>query len=76
VLPRENPYFAVSQADGRFEISSLPAGVELEFQVWQEKSGYLAARPEWAKGVFKVTIPANETLDLGVIKVPAALFDK
>ena len=38
VLPRDNPYVAISAADGTFRISKLPVG-ELDFQVWQERSG-------------------------------------
>jgi hypothetical protein len=74
VLPRDNPYMAVSNADGEFEIKNLPAG-ELEFQAWQEKAGYLEA-PGWAKGRFKATIKADETTDLGTIKLAPKLFEK
>ena len=41
VLVRPNPYAAVTDADGKFTIKDLPAGKELEFSLWQEKSGYL-----------------------------------
>lgn len=37
LLPRKNGYFAVTAADGTFEIANLPAGVDLNFRVWQEK---------------------------------------
>ncbi|MGC3968091.1 MAG: hypothetical protein QM775_12190 [Pirellulales bacterium] len=36
-IVRADPYFAVSSTDGSFTIPNLPAGVELEFQVWHEK---------------------------------------
>lgn len=79
VLPRENPYFAVSATDGSFEIKNLPAG-ELEFQVWQEAAGYLVAKPEWMKGKLKgiltVTIAGGKTEDLGEVKVDPKLFKK
>ena len=39
MLPRENGYFAVTDAEGRFEIANLPAGEPLEFQVWHESGG-------------------------------------
>ena len=39
MLPRENGYFAVSADDGSFEIANLPAGEELEIQVWHESAG-------------------------------------
>ena len=35
-LPRKNGYVAVTKADGSFEIANVPAGEELEFQVWHE----------------------------------------
>ena len=41
VLSRDDPYVAVSAADGAFQIANVPAGVELEFQLWHEKSGDL-----------------------------------
>lgn len=73
VLPRDNPYVAVSGADGSFEIKNLPVG-ELEFQAWQEKTGYLNA-PGWTTGRFKKTIKAGDN-DLGTIKLSPSLFTK
>lgn len=74
ILPRDNPYMAVSQEDGTFEIKDLPAG-ELEFQAWQEKAGYLEAYPKWKKGRFKLKIKEGDN-DLGEIKVSPKLFEK
>jgi hypothetical protein len=76
VLPRDNPYFAVSDKDGKFTIKNLPVG-ELDFQVWHEKSGYLATG-SWTRGQFKLKIAAgtNELGDNGVVKVDAKLFKK
>lgn len=74
IVVRDNPYVAVSDKDGNFELKDLPAG-ELEFLVWQEKAGYLSAKPDWKKGVFKMKIKAGDN-DLGDIKVPVALFNK
>lgn len=31
-----NPYFAVTDQNGAFEIQNLPTGVELEFRIWQQ----------------------------------------
>jgi hypothetical protein len=39
LLIRPNPYFAISNTDGKFEIKNLPAGTPLEFQVWHERRG-------------------------------------
>ena len=33
---RDNGYFAVSDADGKFEIRNLPAGVPLKLKIWHE----------------------------------------
>lgn len=73
VLPRDNPYVAVSKPDGSFEIKNLPAG-DLEFTVWKEKVGYLAAKPEWTKGVIKATIKSGDANDLGTINVSPDLL--
>lgn len=43
MLVRNNPYFAVTRPDGTFEIANVPAGVDLEFRLWQEKSGSLTS---------------------------------
>ena len=75
ILPRDNPYAIVSGADGKFDLKNLPAGTELEFQVWHEKAGYLAAKPEWEKGRFTMTLKDGAN-DLGEIKVDPALFNK
>ncbi|MBS0207341.1 MAG: hypothetical protein JSS27_00170 [Planctomycetes bacterium] len=71
VLPRDNPYMAVSAADGTLTIEKLPAG-ELEFQAWHEKKGYLKAG-SWANGRFKQTIKDGAN-DLGVIELDPSLF--
>lgn len=79
VLPRDNPYFAVSDADGSFEIKNLPAGADLEFQVWHESAGYVEV-PGLPKGTgktnpFKKKIQAGDN-DLGTIKLKPTIFKK
>ncbi|MBI2824848.1 MAG: hypothetical protein HYX69_09195 [Planctomycetia bacterium] len=73
VVPRDNPYTAVSAADGTFEIKNLPVG-KVDFQAWQEKSGYLDTKA-WPKGRFTYDIKPGDN-DLGTIKLPASLFNK
>jgi hypothetical protein len=79
MIVRHSPYFAVSRPDGSFEIANLPAGVELEFRVWQEASKFLQdvkvnAQPaKWNKGRFKLTLQPDETRELEVV-VPASAF--
>ena len=77
VLPRDNPYFAVTGEDGSFKIEKLPAG-KLEFQIWQESVGGLAARPEWKKGRIKLEIKpgANTLVDGGTVTVNSSVFAK
>lgn len=75
MFPRNDPYVSVTDAQGNFQLTNLPAGEELEFQVWHERApGGLAAKSEWAKGRFKLKIPADGETNLETIKVsPAAL---
>jgi len=73
ILPRDNPYMAISALDGTFKIAKLPVG-ELEFQVWHERVGYLDA-PDWSKGRFQMTIRPG-TNDLDTIKLAPSMFEK
>ena len=81
VLVRPDPYYAVSLKDGKFEIKNLPAGKELEFQVWQEKAGNVEKASingkdaAWKRGRFKMMIKPG-TIDLGEIKLDPAQFNK
>lgn len=77
LLVRDDPYMAVSDKDGRFEIPVMPAG-EHEIQFWHE-TGYLKNVPLPAgatdrRGRAELTITAGQTLDLGDVSVPAALL--
>lgn len=75
VVVRNDPYAALSDDQGSFELKNLPVG-ELEFTVWQEKSGWLAAGKDWSdKGTFKRKIEAGDN-ELGLIKVSPLLFEK
>lgn len=78
VIVRDNPYFAISGADGSFEIKGLPPG-ELEFQVWHEKAGYVDVPSlKWDKGRFKTKIAAGDnTIGAdGVVKLDPKIFQK
>jgi hypothetical protein len=74
MIPRKDHYIAVTKKDGSFEISNLPAGETVEFQVWHERNSKLPAKPEWAQGRFTLTIPKDGVEDLGKIEVSPALF--
>ena len=81
MMPRRDKYFAVTKPDGTFEIPNLPAGEELELQVWHERAGGPAGalvlqNPDlkWTnKGRFKVKLEPDQTREL-VLDVPAAAF--
>ena len=84
LLPRKNGYFAVTAADGTFEIANLPAGEQLEIQVWHESApgsthALVVDTPEakelnWSdKGRFKVKLEPDETRELE-IAAPANAF--
>jgi plastocyanin len=80
VLVRSNPYAAVTNDKGEFTIKDLPAGQELEFQLWQEKSGYLKnAKNKDVKvdktGRFKYTVKPGEN-NLGDFVVSSSIFKK
>lgn len=74
ILPLDHPYVAITEADGTFRIPKLPAGEKLEFQVWQERCGYVDT-DEWKRGRFETTIRPGAN-DLGTVKLPPKLFAK
>lgn len=78
LLPRKDLYFAVTGPDGSFEIPNLPAGEEIELQLWHERGagaqGALVVKEPAElkcsdKGRCKLTLKADETKTLD-IKVP------
>ena len=81
MIVRNSPYFAVTKADGSFEIPNAPTGVELEFRVWQEKAGYLqevtvnGAPTKWPKGRLKLTLTPDQPQTMDVV-VNASAFSR
>ena len=73
ILPRDNPYAAISGKDGTFRIPKLPVG-KLDFQVWHERVGYLNTT-DWPKGRFSMEIKPGVN-DLGTIKLAPAGLEK
>jgi hypothetical protein len=75
----DHPLFAVTTDDGGFEIANVPAGVELEFRVWQEKPTFIqnvsvnGEGEKWSRGRFKLTLAPDERRELNV-SVDAAVF--
>jgi hypothetical protein len=74
LLVVDHPYFAVSDKNGEFTIKNLPVG-EWDFQIWHEKAGYLAAKPEWKNGRFKQAIKAGDN-SLGSLKITSSMLEK
>lgn len=77
VLVRDDPYAAVSGADGAFELVNLPAG-EHTFELWHE-TGRLKALPfagqtSDRRGRVTLTIAPGETLDIGDVAVPVEML--
>ena len=59
ILPRDNPYAAISAADGTFRIAKLPLGT-WEFQAWQEQVGGLDTAGAGPRAVSPSTIQPGE----------------
>jgi hypothetical protein len=84
MLPRKNSYFAVTAKDGTFEIPNLPAGEEIELQIWHEHAagsqGRLFVESDEAKalkwsrnGRIKIKLEENKTREIK-ITVPTSAF--
>jgi hypothetical protein len=71
LLIREDPYFAVSDKDGKFSIKNLPVG-EHTFTVWSNKyisSATVDGKPAtWARGKVKLTIKPGQN-SLGKVEI-------
>jgi hypothetical protein len=83
ILTRENNYFSVTDNEGRFEIVNVPAGEEIELQVWHESgagsgSGLVGTTPDlpelkWAKnGRITLTLQPDEVKEIKVVVPPSA----
>ena len=57
-LPLDHPWGAVTDADGAFEITGVPAG-PMEFTIWHEKAGYI-------ERVLKVDVPVDGTAEVAL----------
>jgi hypothetical protein len=80
MLIRDNPYFAVTKPDGSFEIKNVPAGVKLDFRVWQERLKFIqnvkrtaggeVKEEKWKRSGYSVTLKPDEVHEMD-IRVPA-----
>ena len=80
MLVREEPYAAITDKNGEFEIKNLPAG-KWKFHLWHKKMAYLRKLevPDTKLGrfgEFEVEIKDGETLDLGEMTIDAKYFKK
>jgi hypothetical protein len=71
MITRDNPCFAVSKPDGSFEIPYAPAGVELEFRIWQEAAKFVdgtvmvnGQATKLSKGKFTLTLEPDKPTSL------------
>ncbi len=65
----DNPYFALTDQDGKFEIKNAPAG-PCRIALWQEKKGWVENYGKVGAITGKeIAIAPGKTLDLGVVKM-------
>lgn len=76
LLVRDNPYFAVTNDAGEFEIPNMPAGEELEITFWHERNEKLTKTSgtfQLKNGVLKVKLPENTATEVAFVVDPADL---
>jgi hypothetical protein len=59
-----HPYFAITDQEGRFEITNAPAG-KLRIVAWQEKAGFVFG----SRDGIEIDVAADKSLDLGDLKI-------
>lgn len=80
LMVRDNPYVAITDAEGNFTIENIPAG-KWKFQFWHKKVGYLRAldvkgKKVGRRGEVEFEITQDQSLDLGNLSLPAEAFKK
>lgn len=68
VMVFAHPFFAVTDEDGSFEITGVPAGIQ-NLVLWQEKVGYV--NQGGARGI-PVKVAANQVANVGDIQIDPA----
>jgi hypothetical protein len=64
----DHPYFAVTNAQGEFEIKNAPAG-KCRLVIWQEEKGWVVPEKEPTKTGVPIEIKKDATTDLGEFKL-------
>lgn len=80
LLVRDEPYAAITDKDGSFEIKNIPEG-EWKFQFWHKKAGYLrdlnvSDKEVGRRGDIEIEIKNGETLDLGEMTIDGSKLNK
>lgn len=73
IMIRDEPYVAITKADGSFEMKNVPAG-KWKFQFWHKKCGYMKkldvpGQKVGRRGEIEVEIADGKTLDLGELSI-------
>lgn len=71
----DHPYFAITDAQGKFKIENLPPG-DYDFVVWHERVGFVDRKDEYIQEALEVTIEEGKTEDIGEVEVPLELLEK
>ena len=81
MIVRDEPYVAISNEDGTFEIKNMPEG-EWKFQFWHETTGYMSDLMQDGKPVMDgrpatvtITIKNGEVTDMGDLEIAADSLD-
>lgn len=81
LLILEHPYAVVTDEDGQFELTNVPAG-EWKFRFWHERAGFIGnvtreGQPvAISNGSWTLLVPENESRSLGTLSVSADTFMK
>lgn len=78
LLVRDEPYVAITDKDGRFEIRNVPAG-QWKFQFWHKKAGYMRdlsvpGKKVGRRGEVDLVFEDGKTIDLGELTFDSAEF--
>lgn len=78
IFVRENPYVAITDADGKFTMENVPAG-NWNFKFWHVKTGWqkdleISGKEVSKRGQVELEVENGKTLELGKMNLPAAAF--